>query len=73
MVTVYGTTTCMPCRSTKKHLEKKGVAFDFVDVSTNEAAHAKITSLGYQSVPVIVTTDGRHWQGFQPDRLDSLA
>jgi len=63
----------MPCRSTKKHLEKKGVDYNFVDVSLDAEGYDKITTLGYSSVPVVVTPSGEHWQGFQPDKLNSLA
>lgn len=73
MVTVYGTATCMPCRSTKKYLDKNAIPYTFVDVSMDADGHEKISSLGYQSVPVVVTASGEHWQGFQPDRLGLLA
>lgn len=73
MTTVYGTATCMPCRSTKKYLDKNGVEYQFIDISTDADAHAKIVDLGYQQVPVVVTPTGEHWSGFQPDRLGALA
>ncbi|MFS0884931.1 glutaredoxin family protein [Aeromicrobium sp. 179-A 4D2 NHS] len=72
-VTVYGSPTCMPCRSTKKTLDKMGVEYDYVDVTADPTGLDTINSLGYSSVPVIVTPTGDHFQGFHPDRLSALA
>lgn len=72
-VTVYGTPTCMPCRSTKKTLDKIGVPYEYVDVTASPDGLDTINALGYNSVPVIVTDSGEHWQGFHPDRLSALS
>lgn len=71
-VTLYGSPTCMPCRSTKKKLADLGVDFTYVDVTADPTGLDTIKSLGYNGVPVIVA-DGEHWQGYQPDRLADLA
>ena len=71
-VTVYGSPTCMPCRSTKKTLDKMGVEYDYIDVTADADAldHLK-NDLGFGGVPVVVAGDQK-WQGFQPDRLAAL-
>jgi len=71
-VKVYGTAQCMPCRSTKRHLDKINIEYSFVDVSQDPSGHETITALGYQTVPVVIAPDGTHFQGFQPDRLNAL-
>lgn len=71
-ITVYGSPTCMPCRSTKKTLDNLGVDYTYVDVTADPSGLDTINSLGYQSVPVVVV-DGDHFQGYQPDRLNALA
>lgn len=71
-ITVFGSPTCMPCRSTKKSLDARGVIYDYRDVTTDPEALEHIHSLGYSGVPVVVVGD-EHWQGYQPDRLAALA
>lgn len=70
-VIVYGKPGCMPCRSTKKFLESKGVEVDYRDITTDTEALTTIQNLGYSGVPVIVA-GGEHWQGYAPDRLAAL-
>lgn len=71
-LTIYTSPTCMPCRSTKKWLTKKGIKFNDVDITQSPDAVDKIRELGYSAVPVIVADD-THWQGYQPDLLATLA
>lgn len=37
-ITVYTTPTCAPCRVLKNRLDREGVAFDYVDLTEDEAA-----------------------------------
>ena len=69
--TVLGRAGCMPCRSTKKFLEKNGVQFTYVDLDESETAMDTIANLGYSSLPVVITGDS-HWAGYQPEKLQSL-
>lgn len=73
MTTVYTKPRCPQCDATKRALDKHGVPYVAVDVTTNPEAREFVQSLGYLSAPVVVTDSGEHWQGFRPDRCKGLA
>ena len=71
-ITVYTKPRCPQCDATKRHLTKKGVEFELVDLTQDSEARDYVTSLGYLSAPIVIA-DGDHWAGFRPDRLDAVA
>lgn len=71
MVTVYTLPSCPQCDTSKSYLKKNGIAFEEVDLSTNEEAMAHVQSLGYTAAPVIVS-GSVHWSGFRFEMLKSL-
>ena len=74
-VTVYTSPLCMPCRTTKRHLDKHGVPYTEVDATLHRDAHQYIKRLGYTQTPVVTVElpDGLdHWSGYKPDRLDAI-
>lgn len=71
-VVVYGTQGCNPCKLTKKYLDRNGVEYEYRDISEEENLNA-VKSLGYQSVPVVVTPGSHFGGGYSPDRLAELA
>lgn len=73
-ITVYETPACSQCRITKHILDRDGITYTPVDLSTDFDAHRFITrNLGYKSAPVVyaVLPDGHveHWAGLRPDLL----
>lgn len=74
MVRVYSKPAgCHQCILTKKELDKLGVPYEDIDVTSDQEAFRFITEeLGYSSVPVVVAGD-QHWSGLIPDRLKALA
>lgn len=71
-ITVYTKPQCVQCGATIKALDKAGLDYDLVDITTDTDAHDYVMALGYLQAPVIVAgTD--HWAGFRPDRIKSLA
>lgn len=71
-ITVYTKPACPQCVATKKQLEKLGVEFETIDMSTDDEARAAVQALGYMAAPVVVVGDD-HWTGFRPDRLKAAA
>ncbi|WP_448812070.1 glutaredoxin-like protein NrdH [Agromyces bauzanensis] len=71
-VTLYTKPVCPNCSATYKALDSKGIEYDVVDLSTDEAALAEVKALGYLQAPVVVTDDD-HWSGFRPDKILELA
>jgi len=71
-VTVYTLPNCVQCESTKKMLAKNEIAFDVVDLSEDEQAMDMVRGLGHSAAPVVIAGD-KHWAGFRPDMITSLA
>ncbi|MEX5295760.1 glutaredoxin-like protein NrdH [Kocuria sp. CPCC 205268] len=71
-VTVYSKPSCVQCNATYRALTKKGIEYNVVDVTEDEAALAHVLALGYQQVPVVETAT-EHWSGYRPDKITSLA
>lgn len=71
-ITVYTKPRCVQCGATIKALDKAGITYELVDLTTDTDARDYIMALGHLQAPVIVTeTD--HWAGFRPDRIKNLA
>jgi glutaredoxin-like protein NrdH len=70
-VTVYTKPACVQCNATYRALDKKGIAYQSVDLSQDPAALERVRSLGYMQAPVVVT-DQDHWSGFRPDKIAGL-
>ncbi|KAB1647319.1 MULTISPECIES: glutaredoxin-like protein NrdH [unclassified Pseudoclavibacter] len=71
-VTVYSKPACVQCNATYRALDKRGIDYTVVDITEDAAALAQVKELGYMQAPVVVT-DGGHWSGFRPDKIDALA
>lgn len=71
-VTVYSKPACVQCDATYRALDKKGVAYDVVDISQDAEALELVRSMGYMQAPVVVAGDS-HWSGFRPDQISALA
>ena len=70
-IVVYTKPACMQCTATFRYLDKAGLGYRKVDVSTNPEAKDFIDSLGYQSLPVVVAGE-QHWSGFRVERIRAL-
>lgn len=71
-IKVYSKPDCVQCTATYKVLDKTGLQYETLDVSSDTTALAAVKAMGYQQVPVIVAGED-HWSGFRPDRLRQLA
>ncbi|CCI82768.1 Glutaredoxin-like protein nrdH [Corynebacterium otitidis ATCC 51513] len=71
-ITLYTKPACMQCNATKKALDRAGLDYEQVDVSTDDEARDYVLALGYLQAPV-VEADGEHWSGFRPERIKALA
>ena len=70
-VTVYTTPNCVQCNATKKHLDRRGIAYEVVDLSENPDKLKEFVSQGLVTAP-IVTTNKKIWSGYNPAEIDSL-
>lgn len=72
MITVYSKPACVQCKATQRYLNKAGLDYSVVDLTTDPEAHAYVTSLGYSTAPVVVAGES-HWGGFRPSMIETLA
>ena len=70
-ITVFSKPACVQCDATYRALNKHGLEYTVVDISTDAEALESVKALGYQQAPVVFA-DGDHWSGFRPDRIKSL-
>lgn len=70
-ITVYSKPSCVQCTATYRALDSKGVAYQIIDLSEDDAALTRVTELGYRQVPVVIA-GGDHWAGFRPDKISAL-
>ena len=71
-ITVYTKPACVQCNMTYKALDKAGITYDIVDITTDDAARDYVMSLGYLQAPVVIVSPDNHWSGFSPDRIKQL-
>ncbi len=71
-VTVYTKPACVQCNATYRALDKKGIAYQSVDISQDPSAFERVRSMGYLQAPVVIT-DSDHWSGFRPDKINAIA
>lgn len=61
----------MFCNRAKEFLRDKGIGFEDLDITRDEAALEELKKLGYMTTPVI-TVDGETVVGFDRERLERL-
>lgn len=71
-ITVFSKPACVQCTATTRALDAKGLSYDVIDLTEDEAAMARVTALGYRQAPVVIAGD-EHWAGFRPDMIGRLA
>jgi glutaredoxin len=59
-ITIYGADWCWDCRRAKKFLQKRQIAFEWVNVDRNKEAEEFVlkTNRGMRSIPTIIFPDG---------------
>lgn len=70
-VTVYTKPACVQCNATYRALDKKGIAYQSVDISQDPAALERVRALGYMQAPVVIT-EKDSWSGFRPDKINEI-
>lgn len=71
-ITVYSKPNCMQCDFTKKHLDRMGLEYQAVDVTTDQQALDEVQQMGFHGLPVVVADGVAPWTGYRPDELDKL-
>jgi len=61
-ITMYSAAWCGDCRRSKRFLDSKNVAYNYIDIEADQAASDKVIEIngGMRSIPVIIFPDGTH-------------
>jgi glutaredoxin-like protein NrdH len=70
-VTVYTTPNCIQCNATKKHLERRGIEFNVIDLTQNPDKLEMFLSQGLNAAPIVVTNNAI-WSGYRPAEIDAI-
>lgn len=76
IVRVYTAPGCQPCNLTKRHLDRRGISYEEIPLTDNDADRAAILALGFTSAPVVCAATREReqtWGGYRPDMIDALA
>ena len=71
-IKIYSTPTCPWCKRAKAYLEEKGIAYESIDISSDQTAQKEmIERSGQMGVPVI-DIDGQIVVGFDKEKIDEI-
>ena len=70
-LTVYTTPNCPGCKMTRRQLDKAGVAYEAVDLSSRPDLVEQFRAEGLRQAPII-EVDGQRTAGFNPDRIKAI-
>lgn len=71
-ITVYSQPACVQCTATTRALDARGIPYDLVNLTEDQAALELVTSMGYRQAPVVIAGE-KHWAGFRPDMIGQLS
>ena len=72
MVTLYTLPACVQCDATKRFMKRHLIDFEEVRLQEDPGAMEIVKGMGYTAAPIVVAGE-RHWSGFRPDLIESLA
>ena len=71
-VTVYSKSGCPQCVFTKKFLESQNISFTEKRVDLNDMFLKEVTTLGYRSLPVVISDQEDSFFGYNINKLQDL-
>jgi len=70
-IIIYTKSNCVQCDTTKHALDRRGIAYQLINLDIQPEATGELRTLGYRQVPVVITPDDS-WSGFRPDKIAAL-
>lgn len=74
-VTVYGKPACVMCDATKRHLDKKGIAYTYLQLEDHPRVVDLARASGHLQAPFVVVERGserRMWGGYRYALIEEL-
>lgn len=72
-ITVFSGPGCVKCLVTKKHLRKRGVEFEEIDVQESPEWVDRLKENGFLGLPVVLVNDEDVWEGYSSESIDEWA
>lgn len=72
MIKVYSKPACVQCTATTREMDRRGIAYEYIDLAEDAEAMNTVRDMGYMQAPVVVAGDD-HWSGFRPDKISQLS
>jgi len=70
--TIYSKPNCVQCLATTRSMDRQDIPYTLIDLTKDGDAFLRVQELGYKQAPVVVTSDGTHWSGFNPVEIAKL-
>jgi glutaredoxin len=68
-VTVYSLPDCVGCAATKRALDKAGVEYEEIPLQEHPELVNRFKQQGLAQAPIVETSDGDRWAGYNPGKL----
>lgn len=70
-VTVYTRTGCIQCTMTKKALDRRGAAYEQIDLDQHPELIDGLKERGFMALPIVQHGED-WWGGFRPDKIATV-
>ena len=72
-VMVFSKPSCVQCNATYRALNSKGIAYEVIDISEEDAFIEELKAESKMQVPVVMAPGMEAWTGFRPDLIAKIA
>lgn len=72
MVKLYTLPACVQCDATKRYLQRNFIEYEEIKLQEAPEALEMVRGMGYTAAPIVMAGE-KHWSGFRPDLIESLA
>jgi mycoredoxin len=72
-IVVYGRDTCEDTQRARRHFDRVGLDYRYVNLDLDAEARMRVAASGYHATPVVVTPDGQVDVEPSDERLAELA
>jgi len=73
MVTVFTKNSCPQCLVTKRHLQKRAVPFEEINIEEHPEWVDRLKALNFSAMPVVLVGDEDVWAGYSSDSVEEWA
>lgn len=69
---IYSTVTCPWCDKAKAWMQSEGIAYEEIDVTSDEAKQQELMALTHQRTVPVLVRQGEYVIGFDPAKIKAL-